>query len=107
MNTYENVQALKQFVIDHALPRSDMALFGIKCPYCGKSDRIRPLENPPDLPGGFDPGTVKMYTELCMDLTLPYGFLGVCKFCHNLLEIIRGRSEAQPVVSDGNEEVIR
>ena len=106
MNTYHDVQALRQFVIAHALPKADMALFGIKCPYCGKSDRIRPLETPADLLGGGDPSTVSMYTELWRNLTLSYGSLGVCKFCNNLLEIIHGKSEAQPLVSDGNEEVI-
>lgn len=40
----ESVQKLRQFVIDHGLPKTDMALFGIKCLYCGKSDRIRQLE---------------------------------------------------------------
>jgi hypothetical protein len=95
MNTYDDVLALKQFVIDHALPKSDMALFGIKCPYCGKSDRIRPLETPADLPGRLDPDGLKTYTELWGTLSLPDGSLGVCKFCHNPLEIIHGKSDAK------------
>lgn len=95
MNTYENMQALRDFVIDRALPKSDMALFGVKCPYCGKSDRIRPLETPADLSEGLDAGALKTYTELWRNLTLSYGSLGVCKFCHNLLEVIHGKSEAE------------
>jgi hypothetical protein len=46
METNEIVQKFQQFVVDHGLPKTDMALFGIKCPYCGKSDRIRQLEDP-------------------------------------------------------------
>lgn len=97
MNTYENVQALRAFVIDHALPESDMALFGIRCPYCGKSDRVRKLEAPADLAGRLDPDGLRKYTELWGNLSVPDGSLGVCKFCHNLLEIIHGKSEANAV----------
>src|SRR5512137_769394 len=95
MITYENMQALREFVIEHALPKSDMALFGVKCPYCGKSDRIRKLEAPADLPGRLDPNGLWTYTKLWGDLTLTGGALGVCKFCHNLLEVIPGKSEAE------------
>ena len=95
MNTYERVQALREFVIDQALPKSDMALFGIKCPYCGKSDRVRKLESPADLTGGLDPDRLQRYMQLWGYLTLTGGALGVCKFCHNLLEIIHGKSEAK------------
>jgi hypothetical protein len=97
MNTYESVQALREFVIEHALPKSDMALFGLKCPYCGKSDRIRKLETPADLTGGLDSDGLRRYTQLWENLTLTGGALGVCKFCHNLLEIIHGKSEAKAV----------
>lgn len=95
MNTYENMQAMREFVIEQALPKSDMALFGVKCPYCGKSDRIRKLEAPADLPERLDPNGLKTYTELWRNLTLSSGSLGVCKFCHNLLEVIHGKSEAK------------
>ena len=40
----EAVEKLKTLVLTNGLPKTDMALFGIKCPYCGKSDRIRELE---------------------------------------------------------------
>ena len=46
METNEAAEVLKTFVLTHGLPKTDMALFGIKCPYCGKSDRIRELEEP-------------------------------------------------------------
>ena len=41
LETNEATEVLKTFVLTHGLPKTDMALFGIKCPYCGKSDRIR------------------------------------------------------------------
>ncbi len=95
MRTYKDVQRLKDFVIDHGLPKSDMALLGIKCPYCGKSDRIRKLEAPADLPERFDPDGLKTYAELWRNLALSNMSPGVCKFCHNLLEIVQGRGEAK------------
>ncbi len=96
MDTNEVVQHLQQFIIDHDLPGTDMALFGIKCPYCGKSDRIRQLEEPEELHGGIDPEDIKKYADFWANFTQSKGSLGVCKFCQNPLKVSmeEGRAEA-------------
>ncbi len=96
MATNEVVQKFQVFIIDHGLPKTDMALFGIRCPYCGKSDRIRQLEDPDELQGSMDPEDMKIYTELWMHLTQSSGSLGVCKFCNNPLNLFpeEGKAEA-------------
>ena len=64
MNNNEAVERLKLFAICHGLPQTDMALFGIKCPYCGKSDRIRALEKPDEKKNGIKPeGLLKWIAE--------------------------------------------
>ncbi|TES90816.1 MAG: hypothetical protein E3J94_04545 [Desulfobacteraceae bacterium] len=96
MNNNEAVELLKSFTIRHGLPQTDMALFDIKCPYCGKSDRIRTLENPDELKNGIDPDDLLQYSEIWMNLAPSGGSLGVCKFCQNPLKLIEreGRAEA-------------
>lgn len=96
LNNNEAVELLKSFAIRHGLPQTDMALFDIKCPYCGKSDRIRTLENPDELKNGIDPDDLLQYSEIWMNLAPSGGSLGVCKFCQNPLELIEreGRAEA-------------
>jgi hypothetical protein len=97
MSTNEVIQKLHQFVIEHGLPKTDMALFGIRCPYCGKSDRIRELEDPDELQEGMGPEDIKEYTELWMDLTQSGGSLGVCKFCNNPLGLFVEQGKAEPL----------
>lgn len=88
MNTHEAEEQLRQLVIEHNLPQTDMALFGVKCPYCGKSDRIRPLESPADLDGKLDGRVSPAYRQLWAMLLQPDdGAMGVCKFCQNLLQL--------------------
>lgn len=95
METNEAVEKLRQFVIEYGLPKTEMALFGVKCPYCGKSDRIRRLENPNELRGEISSEDVKQYAKFWQSLTQSKRFLGVCKFCQNPLKISKeGRSEA-------------
>ena len=96
MELNEIVEKLKEFVIQHGLPKTDMALFGIKCPYCGKSDRIRQLEEPEELGGGIEPEKMQMYAYYWKSLTLEEGSIGVCKFCQNPLKIYlrEGKAEA-------------
>ncbi|MGD9034123.1 MAG: hypothetical protein PVH02_15750 [Desulfobacteraceae bacterium] len=91
------LQELQKFVIENGLPKTDMALFGIKCPYCGKSDRIRQLEDPDELPEGMDPEVIKRYEELWKNLTQSSGSLGVCKFCNNPLGISMDQGKAEPL----------
>jgi len=91
------VEWLQKFVMDHGLPKKDMALFGIKCPYCGKSDRIRQLERPEELKQDLDRDKIKEYTDLWITLTQPDGSLGVCKFCHYPLRILEGGNQAEAI----------
>lgn len=95
LNNNEAVELLKSFAIRHGLPQTDMALFDIKCPYCGKSDRIRTLENPEELKNGIDPDDLLQYSEIWMNLAPSGGSLGVCKFCQNPLELIERESRAE------------
>jgi hypothetical protein len=74
LETNEAAEKLKTFVLTHGLPTTDMALFGIKCPYCGKSDRI----------------------NLWDQLARSNGSLGVCKFCQNLL-LLQDQASAVPL----------
>lgn len=97
METYNVVQKLQRFITDHDLPKTDIALYGIKCPYCGKSDRIRELEDPDELEGIIDPEDIKTYSDCCVALSLPMGSLGVCKFCQNPLRISVKEGKAEPV----------
>ena len=96
METLDVVQKLQRFIADHDLPKTDIALYGIKCPYCGKSDRIRELEDPNELEGVIDPEDIKTYSDCCVALSLSMGSLGVCKFCQNPLRISvkGGKAEA-------------
>jgi hypothetical protein len=95
MGINEVIQKFQQFVIEHGLPKTDMALFGIRCPYCGKSDRIRELEDPDELQEGMDPEDIKKYTELWKNLTPSSGSLGVCKFCNNPLHLFLEKGKAE------------
>ncbi len=96
MEFNESVQKLRQFVIEHGLPKTDMALFGIKCLYCGKSDRIRQLEIPDQLYEKMDPLDFETYSDLWKRLTQSGDSLGVCKFCQNILKLYleKGSTEA-------------
>ena len=96
MEFNESVQKLRQFVLNHGLPKTDMALFGIKCLYCGKSDRIRQLESPDQLHEKMDPKDMEKYSDLWMRLAQSGDSLGVCKFCQNLLKLYleKGSTEA-------------
>ena len=95
MEFNEMVEKLREFVLQHGLPKTDMALFGIKCPYCGKSDRIRQLEEPEELGGGIEPEEMQKYSYYWKSLTLGEGSIGVCKFCQNPLKISGKEGKAE------------
>ena len=99
METNEVIEKLQQFVIEYGLPKTDMALFGMKCPYCGKSDRIRQLEDPDELRDGIAPEDIKKYADLWTSLTHSNGSLGVCKFCNNPLKIFIKEGKAETLYS--------
>jgi hypothetical protein len=96
MNSQEAVLAFQQFIIEHALPLTDMALFGVQCPYCGKTDRIRELEHPAAISGKMDPESAQTYDRLWQQLSRSDLELGVCKFCQNLLKL-QDAGSAEPL----------
>jgi hypothetical protein len=96
MNSQEAVLVFQQFIIEHALPLTDMALFGVQCPYCGKADRIRELEHPEVISAKLDPETALTYGRLWQQLSQPDLELGVCKFCQNLLKL-QNAGSAEPL----------
>ena len=95
MDTKQALENLRQFLITHDLPKTDFALFGVHCPYCGKSDRIRELEPPEDLNDKIDPENIKTYTTLWKLFNSSKTGLGVCKFCLNPLELILEENRAR------------
>lgn len=96
METNEEAEKLKTFVLTHGLPKTDMALFDIKCPYCGKSDRIRDLEEPDALTEKMDSKNLAIYFNLWDQLARSNGSLAVCKFCQNLL-LLQDKASAVPL----------
>ncbi len=94
---HDQIQALKAFVLDKGLPLTDIALFGLKCPYCGKSDRIRTLENPVQLQGLLSEEEIVQYKRLWAETVPDNKDIGVCKFCHNLLSILSRQRRAEPL----------
>jgi hypothetical protein len=96
LETNEAAEKLKTFVLTHGLPKTDLALFGIKCPYCGKSDRIRELEEPDALSKKIDSENMAIYFSLWEQLARSNGSLGVCKFCQNLL-LLQDQASAAPL----------
>jgi len=95
MRLKESVHMLQKLVIDNGLPKTDLALFGVKCLYCGKSDRIRQLESPDELQGKINPPDYKTYTELWEHLAISGSSLGICKFCQNILRLYVEMGEAK------------
>lgn len=87
----------KQIVIENDLPQTDVALYGIRCPYCGKSDRIRELESPEKLSPRFDSEQLGIYLSLWKIISPPAQTLGVCKFCQNLIKL-SGNDAAEPLL---------
>jgi hypothetical protein len=96
LDTRAAAEELKTFVLMHGLPKTDMALFGIKCPYCGKSDRVRQLEEPAALSRKMDAKQMAVYFDLWGQLTRSNESLAVCKFCQNLL-LLQDKASALPL----------
>jgi len=96
MDCNQAVEDLKHFILEHDLPDTDVALFGVLCPYCGKSDRIRELEVPGRLGSRFRADAAARYAELWSTLIGANGSLGVCKFCRNVLRL-DGKQRAAPL----------
>jgi len=94
----DDIDQLRIMAIELGLPLTDMALFGIACPYCGKSDRIRELEPPQAMDGRLGEHNKALYSTLWQRLAPQNGGLAVCPFCHNPLGLT-DRREAQPLES--------
>jgi len=95
MDKLEAMIGLQIFVMEHDLPKIEMALLGIRCPYCGKSDRIRQLETPEDLNGDLAKPDLERYLHLWHSLAETDVVLGMCKFCLNPLRLDLDESRAE------------
>lgn len=87
MQPDELIEVLRDFILKNRLPMNDLALFGMLCPLCGKTDRIRELESPEELLGHFDPddpGFI-VYKYCFRNMIKEPLKLGVCKFCNTPL----------------------
>ena len=74
-------------IIEHNLPQNEMALYGLLCPLCGKTDRIRELEPPDDIVYIVGEEDIEIYKNAwnkCLDESR---VLGVCKFCNTPLSL--------------------
>lgn len=90
------IEELKQIIIAYGLPQADVALYGVTCPYCGKSDRIRELDAPESLTVVNDATQKAAYENLYRELTSTERSMGVCKFCLNLVHF-NANGEAAPL----------
>jgi len=93
----ELIEQLKLFILENSLPMKDLALFGILCPLCGKTDRIRELENPQELQGLLSSETTgfSFYKE-CWEKFIDAGHtMAVCKFCNTPLKLNLQKMEAR------------
>ena len=88
MKTNDIIEQLKQIIIAHGLPQTDMALFGVSCPYCGKSDRIRQLD-PPQMLSAVIGQETAAYADTYNQLSVPESSMGVCKFCLNIVRLAK------------------
>ena len=88
MKTRDAIEELKQIIIYHGLPQADMALYGITCPYCGKSDRLRKLDPPGSLTS-LSERDISIYKDRYGRLVGRDDSLGVCKFCLNIVGLAK------------------
>ena len=86
MKTSDAIEEFRQFIIYHGLPQTDMALYGVTCPYCGKSDRLRKLDPPGSL-ASLSQRDVSVYESLYGQIAGRETSLGVCKFCLNIVDL--------------------
>jgi hypothetical protein len=87
MDRNHAIELLQQIILENSQPRTNMALFGLLCPYCGKSDRIHELEAPQRLNGTLAHDALLRYAELWETLAAAEAGLGLCQFCRNVLRL--------------------
>ena len=83
MDRNHAIELLQQIILENSLPRTDMALFGLLCPYCGKSDRIHGLEAPQRLNGTLAHDALLRYAEFAHLSKVAPGFLTLAPQCIN------------------------
>ena len=91
MDEWEEIERVRAIVVELGLPRHDFVLFGVMCPYCGKSDQIHKLEDPSELgeiPAKYDEIWNKFRSK---------GELVVCKFCQQVMLFSEPRGSACPL----------
>ncbi|GAB4268522.1 MAG: hypothetical protein Kow0092_22290 [Deferrisomatales bacterium] len=98
-NPWGDQERFRQLVLELGLPRPGTAYVGLRCPYCGKADRIHRLERPEEL---ADPPVA--YGELWRRYGAG-GELVVCTFCRQLLQ--RRAGDGVVALPDGPEEGCR
>ena len=91
MTNWEDIEHYRNLIRDLGLPKREFALFGIRCPYCGKSDRINPLEKPEALAT-----CPEDYRKLWEQFGRA-GELVVCKFCEVLLVMDKDEKSVTPL----------
>jgi hypothetical protein len=91
MTNWEEIERYRQLIRELGLPKQDFALFGLRCPYCGKSDRINRLEEPGELPDCPEEYRV-LWEQFGRE-----GDLVFCKFCEALLVRDKDRNTATPL----------
>jgi hypothetical protein len=99
LGNIEAIEDLRNFVMDHGLPATEFALFGVKCPYCGKSDQIRKLETPEELRHVVDAEALASYSGFLQKNNHVETSIGVCGFCRNCLTLTQG-GRAEPLLKD-------
>ena len=92
MTDREEFENFREMITELGLPRHDFALFGVRCPYCGKSDRIHQLERPAEVAGV--PAEYARFWERSAD----GGELVLCKFCRQVLKYTESDHQAVPLV---------
>ncbi len=97
MKHNEVCEQFQRLIIDNELPKTEMALYGVRCPYCGKSDRIQKLETPGELEYELLSDDLKAYAETWEYLTRDCDSLGTCRFCYNPLKIYPQKGLASPM----------
>jgi len=91
MTDWEDIERYRRLIGELELPRQDFALFGLRCPYCGKSDRINRLERPEELED-----CPEEYRRLWGKFDRA-GELVLCRFCAALLVWDKDRQAATPL----------
>ncbi len=99
MSIIETIEDLRQFVMEYGLPATEMTLFGVKCPYCGKSDQIKKLESPDDLTDVIETDALAAYSSFLKKRQQLESAIGVCWFCRNCVSFTSA-GQAMPPPED-------